>query len=63
MPWRCPACYTQIHHSPVEDRPRPNSCYRCHICRLELVLDPQTERLVVAPVREDDADRTPRKNT
>jgi hypothetical protein len=25
--------------------------YRCHICRLELVLDPDTRKLTVAPIR------------
>jgi hypothetical protein len=24
--------------------------YRCHICRLELVLDEETDRLTVAPI-------------
>ena len=54
MPWRCPACDTQIHHAPLEDRPRPNKLYRCHICRLELVLDPEAQVLTVAPIREDE---------
>jgi hypothetical protein len=49
MPWRCPACRTQIRHSEVEDKPRLNTAYRCHICRLELVLDPDTQRLTVSP--------------
>jgi hypothetical protein len=26
--------------------------YRCHICRLELVLDPKTGRLTLAPLRD-----------
>jgi hypothetical protein len=54
MPWSCPACHTQIHHAANEDRPRSNSLYRCHICRLELVLDPETDRLMIAPIREDE---------
>ena len=57
MPWRCPACYTQIHHAPLEERPRLNQLYRCHICRLELVVDPTTEKLTAAPIRDDDRDR------
>jgi hypothetical protein len=54
MPWRCPACQVQIRHSEFEDRPRPSSFYRCHICRLELVLDSDTDKLTVAPLRMDE---------
>jgi hypothetical protein len=54
MPWRCPACGTQIAHSDVEAKPRKDAHYRCHICRLELVLDPKTDRLVVAPFPPDE---------
>ena len=39
MPWRCPACRTEIRHHPVETRPRTNEAYRCHVCRLEFVFD------------------------
>jgi hypothetical protein len=28
----------------------PNRVYRCHVCRLELVLDDDTHKLVVAPL-------------
>jgi len=55
VPWRCPACHTAIHHSAVEDRPRPNTIYRCHICRLELVFDADTGRLIVRPLVADRA--------
>jgi hypothetical protein len=61
MPWSCPACRTPIHHGPLETRPRSNSLYRCHICRLELVLDPETERLTIAPIRDEDLDPDRRK--
>jgi len=30
--------------------PRLGLRYRCHICRLELILDPRTEKLVLAPM-------------
>jgi hypothetical protein len=50
MPWRCPACQTQIRHSDAEDRPRPHALYRCHICRLELQLDERTNKLALRPV-------------
>jgi hypothetical protein len=39
-----------ISHSEVESRPRPGFVYRCHVCRLELVLDTETEKLTVAPL-------------
>jgi len=55
VPWRCPACHTAIHHGAVEDRPRPNAIYRCHICRLELVFDADTGRLIVRPLVADRA--------
>ena len=47
MPWRCPACRTVIRHNPFEDVPHVGVDYRCHVCRLELELDPDTERLEV----------------
>ena len=59
MPWRCPACHIAILHSEVELRPRPNALYRCHVCRLELMLDESGERLTVAPFDDD----TPRPST
>jgi hypothetical protein len=62
MPWKCPACGSQIRHSDVEDRPRAGGRYRCHICRLDLVLESQDEKLAVAPLRTDDPDPKPRKS-
>jgi predicted SprT family Zn-dependent metalloprotease len=56
MPWRCPACQTQIRHSPLEERPRLDTIYRCLICRLELVLDQKTDRLTLAPLHDGNAD-------
>jgi hypothetical protein len=46
MHWKCPACGTDIRRT--EDAPRPGVVYRCHICRLELILDALTGRLTVA---------------
>ena len=51
MPWKCPACQTQIRHD--GDSPEPKRLYRCNVCRLELVLDDSTQRLVVAPLPTD----------
>jgi hypothetical protein len=60
MPWRCPACQIQIRHSDLEEKPRPKTIYRCHVCRLELILDPNTARLIVAPIEPDGRPRPPR---
>lgn len=46
MPWKCPACQIQIRHEGVS--PEPARVYRCHVCRLELVLDLNTQKLTVA---------------
>jgi len=54
MVWKCPACLEAIRHHELEEKPRPSIQYRCHICRLELTLDPATDRLVVAPIREEE---------
>ena len=54
MPWRCPACQIAIQHSEDEEKPRHNHTYRCHVCRLELVLDDHSGRLAVA-ARHDNA--------
>jgi hypothetical protein len=45
--WTCPACGIPIRHSEVEERPRPKTVYRCYACRMELVLDEQTDKLVL----------------
>jgi hypothetical protein len=52
MTWSCPACRTTIQHT--EDAPRPGTIYRCHICRLELVIDTGLGRLTLAPLPADD---------
>jgi hypothetical protein len=48
MPWKCPACEMTIRHD--ADIPLPRQVYRCHICRLELVADPKTGKLTLAPL-------------
>ena len=52
LPWTCPACSLAIRHALNESAPLPNIVYRCHICRLELVLDAVTNKLVMAPFLE-----------
>jgi hypothetical protein len=53
MPWRCPACQIPINHSDSEHQPRLGQRYRCHVCRLELVVDVITSKLTVAPLGFD----------
>jgi hypothetical protein len=48
-----------IRHSDVEQLPRPGVLYRCHVCRLELIVDPRTERLTVPPVSDDGDTKSP----
>jgi hypothetical protein len=61
MPWRCPACELPIEHLPVETAPRVGVHYRCHICRLELVYDGATQKLVVAPMFDDELNQRVRE--
>jgi transposase-like protein len=61
MHWKCPACHTAIIHRESEDRPRLGVRYRCHICRLELELDAETERLVPMPLRADEPNQKSRQ--
>lgn len=49
-----------IRHSEVEAAPRPGASYRCHVCRLELVLDLQTNKLAVVPFKTDPGTPPPR---
>jgi rubredoxin len=56
MPWKCPACETQIRLD--GNRLEANRIYRCHVCRLELVLDDETGKLTVAPLPSD-PEKTP----
>jgi hypothetical protein len=48
MPWKCPACQTQIRLD--GDAPQPGQIYRCHVCRVELVLNEALQQLTVAPL-------------
>jgi hypothetical protein len=46
-----------VAHSEADAQPRRGVIYRCHVCRLELILDTSGERLTVAPMldeRDDD---------
>ena len=50
MPWKCPACSTPIRHNEFEPTPQLRTTYRCHICRLELVVDSEGNKLIPAPI-------------
>jgi hypothetical protein len=54
MPWKCPACQTAIAHDPAAALPSRNTIYRCHVCRLELVVDPFSHKLALAPLEGRD---------
>jgi len=58
MPWKCPACQEPIRHSELETHPRHGVSYRCHVCRLELKLDPVTNILAVVPILDDERAQT-----
>jgi hypothetical protein len=60
MPWKCPACHDQIRHASFEAHPRPDAIYRCHICRIELILDPLSGKLIPVPLEPDEKDRKDR---
>ena len=51
MPWKCPACQTEIRYD--GDMPTHRRVYRCHVCRLELVLDEQSLKMTVAPFEDN----------
>lgn len=50
MRWTCPACQNEIHHAEAEAAPRYGVTYRCFVCRLELVVDPERRVLTLAPM-------------
>ena len=52
VPWKCPACQSEIQHLPFQQQPLLNVRYRCAVCRLEAIVDPRTGRLEVAPLIE-----------
>jgi hypothetical protein len=61
MPWKCPACQTAIAHDQGASAPSPNTVYRCHVCRLELVVDPITNKLALAYLESLDRPDTDKK--
>jgi hypothetical protein len=56
MPWKCPACQTEIRHD--GDTPHVGRVYRCHVCRLELTLDADRNKLTLAPLPTENTRRS-----
>jgi len=54
MPWRCPACRTEIWQGPTDAVPDPTVDYRCQVCRLSLRFDWATRKMFIAPLQIDD---------
>ena len=62
MAWKCPACETAIRHD--GDAPTPGRLYRCHACRLELVVYERTNRMDLPQIIDTANDKkAPRKPT
>jgi len=61
MAWRCPACSGIIHHDESAEQPSARDRYRCQICRIELLFDVKSQRLILRPAeyRDDDRSRLP----
>jgi len=57
MPWKCPACELALEHRHRDDLPTVGMLYRCPVCHLNLVFDPQVQKL--RPALKTD---TPRPN-
>jgi hypothetical protein len=50
---KCPACGTSIRRELIaagDDTPQPNRIYRCAVCRLELIVSEDGQRMIVAPL-------------
>lgn len=48
-PWECPACRTPIRYHDYERVLSPP--YRCHVCKLQLVIQKVTDQLVAGPAK------------
>jgi DNA-directed RNA polymerase subunit RPC12/RpoP len=60
MAWKCSACQTQIRHD--GGMPQVGRVYRCHVCRVELIVDVERNKLALAPLPpEKDRRSTDRK--
>jgi hypothetical protein len=60
VPWKCPACSTQIEHSAAAIQPLDGVLYRCSVCRLELVFDASINKLTVVPLHREEPNQKTR---
>ena len=56
MPWKCPVCQTQIRHD--GEMPQIGRVYRRHVCRLELIVDVERNKLALAPLPSEKSRRS-----
>jgi len=49
MRLKCPACASAIQRRENGDLPTPGTIYRCPVCRLELVFDPNVKKMRPLP--------------
>jgi DNA-directed RNA polymerase subunit RPC12/RpoP len=49
MPWKCPACSSEILHAP-NAAPMPRVVYRCAVCHQELTYDPLLKKMRPSPL-------------
>jgi hypothetical protein len=47
MVWRCPGCRLPLHQVGADRVAKRKVTYRCHVCRLDLVVDWNGGRLIV----------------
>lgn len=57
MAWRCPVCSRIIHHD-SDAQPCSRERYRCHICRVALLFNVETQRLIVRSAEYVDEERS-----
>ena len=58
MTWTCPACQLAIQHA--DSAPTRHVVYRCPVCRLELIVNREGDRLTIAPLPDE---KPPMANT
>jgi hypothetical protein len=56
MAFICPACQNRMCHSDAEASLLLGVIYRCPVCRLELIVDAEHDRMALAPFAADEDD-------
>jgi DNA-directed RNA polymerase subunit RPC12/RpoP len=53
--WKCPSCSSRVPlTSALKYASELGTVYRCPVCRVELMVDPRTDRIVLGPGVHDD---------